>query len=113
MRRTGAVLLAGWLLGLLTAFVWPAVSVERQTVLVNNAAAFNRIRDMAADGWTVSRSDVALDDIRLITFGRPRYVGIAEMMSSWEPGPPRTPAPAPKPTTKPAAPPPAASPGVP
>jgi hypothetical protein len=113
-RRTVGVLIAGWLLGLLTAFVAPSLTVERQTVFVTNAAAINRVRELTAAGWTVSRSDVAMDDARLITFERPRYVGLSELASSWASGPAHAPTPAlPKPTEapKPAAP--AASPRVP
>lgn len=75
-RRSVSLVVVGWLLGLLTAFVWPAVTTEQQTVLVNNAVALNRIRDLVADGWTAGRSDVALGDLRLVTLERPRYLGL-------------------------------------
>jgi len=100
------------LLGLLTAFAVPSLAVERQTVFVSNTAAIIRVRELTAAGWTVSRSDVAVEDVRLITFERARYVGLSEVISSWVPGPPAlqpTPAP-PKPTEPPK---PAASPRTP
>ena len=82
-RRTVALLLVGWLLGLLTAFVLPAVSTERQTVVALDPAGYrtrnspDRVASLAQDGWVVTRVDNA-GQTPVIQLERPRYVSVYE-----------------------------------
>jgi len=113
-RRTVALLAVGWLLGLLTAFVWPAIMTERQTVVVMDERDLRSVRSDTATGWVVTRSD-AVGRTNAVTLERPRYLAVAEHLESWwwdltsswrEPALRPTPAPpkpteAPKPTTAP------------
>ena len=39
-HRTAGLLIVGWLLGLLTAFMWPTIATERQTVVVTDPAGY-------------------------------------------------------------------------
>ena len=75
--RRGAALWA-LLAFLLGVAVGPFLGWERETVVVTGAASRNELQWFAAEGWTVSRSDAASVDMRLITFERPRIVGLWE-----------------------------------
>ena len=101
-------LIAGWLLGLLTAFVWPAVSTERQTVVIMGPSDLRSVRSDTQYGWIVTRSD-AVGGTDAVTLERPRYLAVAEQLQSWwsdlmvrtGAAPPPTPTPVPKPTEAP------------
>lgn len=63
-RRVLVPLIVGWLLGLLTAFVWPAVSTERETVVVmipaghgGGANSPEAVAGRTRNGWVVTRVD--------------------------------------------------------
>lgn len=58
--------------------VGPFLGWERETVVVTNTTPQSELQWFAAEGWTVSRSDVARADLRLVTFERPRIVGLCE-----------------------------------
>jgi hypothetical protein len=49
-RRALALLLVGWLLGLATAIVVPAVRTERRTV------DLHEVTPLVRDGWVVTRA---------------------------------------------------------
>jgi hypothetical protein len=80
-RRVTGLLLAGWLLGLLTAFVWPAVTTERQTVVVTESGGsmntFRRVAFLANSGWIVSRTD-SLESTSIVQLERARYISVYE-----------------------------------
>ena len=72
MRRTLAAALVAFLLGIA---VGPVLGWERETALVMDYGNPNVLRSRTSAGWTVSRSDVATPEARLVTFERPRIVG--------------------------------------
>jgi hypothetical protein len=123
-RRVLVPLIAGWLLGLLTAFAWPAVSTERRTVMVryislSGAATENStglVAKLGNDGWVVTSTD-QMYETPIVQLERPRYMAVAEQLQLWwweltqpwrgaapqpTPAPPK-PAEAPTPTAPPAA----------
>ena len=82
-RRIVVLLVAGWLLGLLTALVWPALATERQTVVVADPVGCST-RDspdgaasLARGGWVVTRIDTMGASPRC-QLERPRYVSVYE-----------------------------------
>jgi len=81
-RRPVGLLMVGWLLGLLTAFVWPAVATERQTVVVMNSGGFLNSPETVArrtrDGWVVTRVDAMGQGASAVQLERPRYVSVYE-----------------------------------
>jgi len=100
-RRTVAVLVVGWLLGLLTAFLLPAVSTERQSYVPPEptlAAAYVRL--LTLRGWVVTRTDTA-GGVTIYQMERPRYLAVADQLRAWWSdlteslgvAPPRTPTP--------------------
>jgi hypothetical protein len=80
-RRSVALVVVGWLLGVLTAFGWPAVSAERQTVVVlYSGGAINSTREIASltgGGWVVTRTDRARET-PIVQLERPRYLRVYE-----------------------------------
>ena len=70
MRRALPLLLAGWLLGVVTAFAVghaaPSLLYE-QRVLFGFRTTDARVRELIADGWVVVRSDEGV-----LTVERPR-----------------------------------------
>jgi hypothetical protein len=117
-RQTLGLLFVGWLLGLLTAFVWPAIATERQTVVVRFSAPSSTnpnsagwVMALTNDGWVVTRIDT-MYETPVVQLERPRYLGLIERAQGlwWDltaslggtPPPRPTPVP-PKPTTAPAA----------
>ena len=110
-RQRLALLIIGWLLGLLTAIVWPGVVAERQSyVPVDPAFAPGDLRRLASEGWVVTRTDTA-GSVAVYQLERPRYLGIVEAVRGATKGPLPTPdrslpkpTDAPKPTTGPRAP---------
>jgi hypothetical protein len=71
-RRAVGLVLLGWLLGLLTAFVWPAVSTERRTVVVLDDIGLRVVRSYTDNGWVVTRSD-AVGRTNAVTLDRLAY----------------------------------------
>src|SRR4051812_30630983 len=75
--------LAGWLLGLLTAFVWPAITTERQTVVAIDPAGSvgpntpDKVAVLTRQGWVVTRVDNA-GQIPIVQLERPSYVSVYE-----------------------------------
>jgi hypothetical protein len=63
-RRAWLALLAGWLMGIVTAVVWPELSTERtmlvsrpnQETLGGEPVDVRSLRSYAGDGWIVVRS---------------------------------------------------------
>lgn len=70
MRRARLLLLAGWLLGVLTACVVgdaaPSLLYERR-LLFGFRTTDTRLRELLSDGWVVVRSDEGI-----LTVERPR-----------------------------------------
>ena len=76
------MLVVGWLLGLLTAFVWPAVATERRSVMVTNSAGFgpnspSGVAALTLEGWMVTRTDT-LRDVPVVQLERARYLSVYE-----------------------------------
>jgi hypothetical protein len=105
-RRDVGLLIVGWLLGLLTAFVLPAVSTERQTIV---GGPTGRLASLADAGWIVVRTDT-VSGVPVVQLERPRYLGVAETLRFIPPVPP-TPPPRPTDSPKPTTAPGSASPG--
>lgn|SRR6266508_3867656 len=109
-RRTASLLLVGWLLGLLTSLAWPAVSIERKTIVAGRFEVGDRVVGWTRAGWIVTGT-TTIDRSVIVQLERPRYLGIAEGaalswrdLSDWLRGvpPPMIPTPAPsKPTEAP------------
>jgi hypothetical protein len=76
MRARRAAAIWALLAFLLGVALGPVLGWERQTVVTDTLTNINRMRSLAADGWTVNRSDSAFSDVRLITLERPRLVGL-------------------------------------
>jgi hypothetical protein len=84
----GLLLILGWQLGLLTAILMPAVSVERRTVIVSVESGV-RPEDVAAAiqrGWIVIHT-ATVGPSFLVTFERPHYVAVLEALQSLWSGP--------------------------
>jgi hypothetical protein len=76
-RATAIWALLAFLLGV--AF-GPVLGWERKTVVVNAVtSSLVRSRGTVEDGWTVVRSDVVASDVRLVTFERPRVIGLTKL----------------------------------
>jgi hypothetical protein len=114
-RRIVGPLIVGWLLGLLTTFVMPSLTVERQSYVSEDPSfAASVLRARVVNGWVVTRTDTA-GGVTVYQLERPRSRAVVEQIGTWLSdmasslgvGPPRTPTPVPKPTEapKPAAPP--------
>ena len=86
--RSGSARLefVGWLLGLLTAFVWPAVSTQRQTVVILSSGrgpnSTGDVASLADDGWIVTRTDHA-GSTPIVHLERPRYLAVVEQAQIW------------------------------
>jgi hypothetical protein len=76
MRARRAAAIWALLAFLLGVALGPVLGWERQTVMGDSVIGANRVRYMAGDGWTVSRTDQAFSDVRLVTFERPRIIGV-------------------------------------
>lgn len=81
------LLLAGWLLGLVTAFLWPMVTTQRQTVVVtsqsgNSLNTPQGVAELAADGWIITRTDT-IGSTPAVQLERPRYVAVLEQLDEW------------------------------
>jgi hypothetical protein len=70
MRRAVLLLLAGWLLGVVTAFAVGNAApslLYQQRVLYGFHTTDTRLRELLSDGWVVVRSDAGI-----LTVQRPR-----------------------------------------
>jgi hypothetical protein len=67
-RKTAAVLLIGWLLGIATAFVVPSLVWQRQSIPAGQTTEMDQVRRALADGWVVIRVDGVV-----YTLERPRF----------------------------------------
>ena len=77
------MLIAGWLLGLLTVFVWPAVSVERRSYVPSAPQlAPSTLGLLTSRGWVVTRTDTA-GQLTVYQLERPRYLAVAEQLEDW------------------------------
>jgi len=76
-RRTTGLLIAGWLLGLLTAFVWPAVSTEHRTIVVERSDVGDVLVGRTRAGWNVT-STTTIDRSVIVQLERPRYLSVYE-----------------------------------
>jgi hypothetical protein len=117
-RHVVGPLIVGWLLGLLTAFVIPSLTVERQSYVSEDPAfAVSVLRARVVNGWVVTRTDTA-GGVPVYQLERPRSRAVVDQIGMWLSdmasslgiGPPRTPTPVPKPTEAPKPAQPAASP---
>jgi hypothetical protein len=104
-RRTVSLLVAGWLLGLLTAFLLPDLSAEhRSFVMTTSLDRFSLQQMVEHDGWRMARTDRA-GETAIVQLERPRYLGIVMALENLSRGlgvssPRPTPA-LPKPTEAP------------
>ena len=70
-RHVLGLFLVGWL----TAVVWPSVSMERQTIVVHDDLAENRVSSRTRDGWVVTCIDT-MGRIPVVQLERPRYLSV-------------------------------------
>src|SRR3954469_6137221 len=83
MRRNVLVpLVVGWLLGLLTAFVWPDLTAEHRTLVVSTLTDRASLRDLTETGWRVVRTDTA-GSTPIVQVERPRYLAARDQLQSW------------------------------
>lgn len=78
MRARRAAAIWALLAFLLGVALGPVLGWERETVVVTESSnmPLSMLRSYASDGWAASRTDVARADIRLVTFERPRLIGL-------------------------------------
>jgi hypothetical protein len=81
-RRAPGLLIAGWLLGLLTAFAWPAVSAEHRTRVVDKWEAVDAARGATGNGWILNSTSTIGDGV-ILQLERPRYRAIGEQLFGW------------------------------
>lgn len=73
-RRAGPLLVAGWVIGLLTAAVVPDLPYERQSILLGGGTGnWTRIRDaVERDGWRVARTESVGSEVAVFWLERSR-----------------------------------------
>lgn len=87
-RRIIGLLLLGWLLGLLTAFLWPALTTERQTVVVtvlggSSPNSPDGIAALTEAGWIITRTDT-IGSTPVVQLERPRYLRMLDLVKTQE-----------------------------
>src|SRR3954451_1705714 len=78
-RRAVGLLLLGWVLGLVTAFVLPPISTQRQTIV---GGPTGRLASLADAGWVVMRTDT-VGGTPVAQLERPRYMAVIEEVDLW------------------------------
>lgn len=81
-RRGVGLLIAGWLVGLLTALVWPAVTTERATLVIDRNDVVARLSGRARAGWVVTSTNV-IGDGAIVQLERPRYIAAQDQFADW------------------------------
>jgi hypothetical protein len=79
-RRAGVLLVAGWVLGLLTTMVGPDF-VHAHTSSVTPPERAQRVISVYLDsGYTLERSQRVTDSVIVLEFQRPRYMSIVDVV---------------------------------